>query len=53
MPSLEQGFDRAKGLHSAIIRDWACLHQNLPEQVKAAVERLDAALCSDVQSPIN
>jgi hypothetical protein len=29
MPSLEQCFDRADGLHSAIIRDWACLHQNL------------------------
>jgi hypothetical protein len=30
MPSLEQCFDRADGLHSAIIRDWACLHQNPP-----------------------
>jgi len=30
MPSLEQCFDGAEGLHSAIIRDRACLHQNLP-----------------------
>jgi len=27
--------------------------KEIPEQVKAAVESLDAALCSDVNSPIN